>query len=680
MSAVSAAPPILSHNQPRTNRQDLATELFNETIAAMNTITPPSDILLPPRAPTQRHGDLAVEVAGSRPPIPVRRSSAGYGLGNSPVLGGEDEQLVGSPTDHITYPFSDTDDSADDLHHTTTSGTGGAGAGGGGSSATTSGPRRISFAEGVGNSASSRNAPPADVEYDSEGGEEEEPVIMNEAMEGLKNEAAVKSGYLKKKGEKRRTWKKRWFVLRPTRLAYYKNEKEYELLGIVHLKDIHMTAEVELKKRQNVFGLVTKQRTYYVQAASEQDMHEWVVALRAAMKEAQRERGSASPRERGNSISARNSVVGASSGDSSQRRHGSTTSDNGGPSGAGAKRPVSAVVVGSPSMVAAMPVEPQQQQRKLSATDRSRGTPGTRTPPDMALDVDDPTHSDQNSVATTTESFLTVATTPSMLFHGVHVGHVPLPGRDGASEGTPAAVSTPQQPTPSTLRSVEASSATASAPSLATSHTHNRSIATAPAAGNGSSSSGTSSSPSRPVGGASPTLVQSPTSSASPGPSSPSQRRTDNPNAASSSDEEEDEEDNDEVITKLKSEYRQRGVGSASSPSAAQQLVEQEQHRGQVLCQGYLEKQGTKYGQRWKKRWFVLRDSKLACYKDDGEYVVRRMIPLRNVLDIIEIDPVSKHHTHCFKIVLGKRQVVLSAPSAEEAAGWVEALRGVHES
>lgn len=52
----------------------------------------------------------------------------------------------------------------------------------------------------------------------------EEPVDeeMRRRMEG---ERLVKSGYLMKKGERRKTWKKRWFVLRTEKLAYYKDDK-----------------------------------------------------------------------------------------------------------------------------------------------------------------------------------------------------------------------------------------------------------------------------------------------------------------------------------------------------------------------------------------------------------------------------------------------------------------------
>lgn len=42
---------------------------------------------------------------------------------------------------------------------------------------------------------------------------------------GLSENVALKSGYLMKKGEKRKTWKKRWFVLRGGQLAMYKTDK-----------------------------------------------------------------------------------------------------------------------------------------------------------------------------------------------------------------------------------------------------------------------------------------------------------------------------------------------------------------------------------------------------------------------------------------------------------------------
>jgi len=47
------------------------------------------------------------------------------------------------------------------------------------------------------------------------------------------NEKIIKSGYLKKKGEKRKVWKRRWFVLRSNRLSYYKNEKIFIYINLL---------------------------------------------------------------------------------------------------------------------------------------------------------------------------------------------------------------------------------------------------------------------------------------------------------------------------------------------------------------------------------------------------------------------------------------------------------------
>lgn len=76
------------------------------------------------------------------------------------------------------------------------------------------------------------------------------------------------------------TWKKRWFVLRPTRLSYYKNEKEYELLAIIQLQDITSIAHIPSTSRPLVFGLVTRSRTFYLQAPNEGLLQHWLNTLK----------------------------------------------------------------------------------------------------------------------------------------------------------------------------------------------------------------------------------------------------------------------------------------------------------------------------------------------------------------------------------------------------------------
>ena len=84
----------------------------------------------------------------------------------------------------------------------------------------------------------------------------------------------------------KQTWKRRWFVLRPAHLAYYKTSAEYQLHRLLDLQDVHTCTPVALKRRDNTFGVVTATRTYYLQAESQEDARAWVVAIREA-KEAQ---------------------------------------------------------------------------------------------------------------------------------------------------------------------------------------------------------------------------------------------------------------------------------------------------------------------------------------------------------------------------------------------------------
>ena len=128
------------------------------------------------------------------------------------------------------------------------------------------------------------------------------------------DETIIKSGYLWKKGERRKVrsdfvsvptgrfvvgclhvcivrayqaWKKRWFVLRSAHLVYYKSSAEYRLLQLLDLGDIHTCTPVTLKKHDNAFCIVSPKRTYYLQAGSPKEVQEWVKAVNEAREDLQ---------------------------------------------------------------------------------------------------------------------------------------------------------------------------------------------------------------------------------------------------------------------------------------------------------------------------------------------------------------------------------------------------------
>ncbi|KAI9226931.1 MAG: hypothetical protein DHS80DRAFT_18005 [Piptocephalis tieghemiana] len=105
------------------------------------------------------------------------------------------------------------------------------------------------------------------------------------------HEQIIRSGFLLKRGEgARKAWKRRWFVLRPSRLCYYKDDREYKLIRAIDLSIIDALAPVPRKKRSFVFGMVSHQRKYYMQASSQGEMEGWLNDLRSVRLEIERQK------------------------------------------------------------------------------------------------------------------------------------------------------------------------------------------------------------------------------------------------------------------------------------------------------------------------------------------------------------------------------------------------------
>lgn len=98
-----------------------------------------------------------------------------------------------------------------------------------------------------------------------------------------------KEGYLVKQGHFVKNWKERWFILQGNLLFYFKNKptKEIEPLGIIPLG--YCTVEVcniSQPGRKYLFEIRNTQlageKDYLIQAKSQNEMEEWVQALRTA--------------------------------------------------------------------------------------------------------------------------------------------------------------------------------------------------------------------------------------------------------------------------------------------------------------------------------------------------------------------------------------------------------------
>jgi hypothetical protein len=90
------------------------------------------------------------------------------------------------------------------------------------------------------------------------------------------------SGWLYKRG-KRKTWKKRWFVLRDSQLTYYKDDKEYKPKDIISTSDIMAVAMLTNDNKPNHFAFFTPSKNYHLRADTTKEAESWVEKLKVAL-------------------------------------------------------------------------------------------------------------------------------------------------------------------------------------------------------------------------------------------------------------------------------------------------------------------------------------------------------------------------------------------------------------
>ncbi|KAI1640257.1 PH domain-containing protein [Biscogniauxia mediterranea] len=75
-----------------------------------------------------------------------------------------------------------------------------------------------------------------------------------------------------------------------------------------------------------------------------------------------------------------------------------------------------------------------------------------------------------------------------------------------------------------------------------------------------------------------------------------------------------------------------------------------------VVWQGWLwylkGKRGVK---QWKNCWAVLRPRNLILYKDESEYTASFILALSTVVNVVDIDPISKTKLHCLQVITDER-------------------------
>ncbi|KAK5119129.1 hypothetical protein LTR62_000340 [Meristemomyces frigidus] len=97
-----------------------------------------------------------------------------------------------------------------------------------------------------------------------------------------------------------------------------------------------------------------------------------------------------------------------------------------------------------------------------------------------------------------------------------------------------------------------------------------------------------------------------------------------------------------------------------------------------VIYHGRISLLRSNHGVRqWKKVWMVLRPKALAIYKSEEEYTALLIIPFDSIIDVVEIDPLSRTKTACMQVLGEERSYRFCAGDEESLARWLGAFKSL---
>ncbi|XP_028810270.1 differentially expressed in FDCP 6 homolog isoform X2 [Denticeps clupeoides] len=97
--------------------------------------------------------------------------------------------------------------------------------------------------------------------------------------------SVLKKGYMVKKGHVRRNWQERWFVLKPSSMAYYVSEDLQEKKGEIALDQSCSVESIPDKEgKRCLFSVKTPNRTYEMSATDQKQRVDWIQAVQTALR------------------------------------------------------------------------------------------------------------------------------------------------------------------------------------------------------------------------------------------------------------------------------------------------------------------------------------------------------------------------------------------------------------
>ncbi|KAH8161816.1 hypothetical protein CIB48_g6417 [Xylaria polymorpha] len=117
-------------------------------------------------------------------------------------------------------------------------------------------------------------------------------------------------------------------------------------------------------------------------------------------------------------------------------------------------------------------------------------------------------------------------------------------------------------------------------------------------------------------------------------------------------------------------------VGDHNASQVSGLNVERDPDR--VVWQGWLWFLKGKRGMRqWKNCWAVLRPRNLILYKDESEYTASFILALASIVNVVDIDPISKTKVHCIQIITDEKSYRFCAHDEESLVHCLGAFKSL---
>ncbi|XP_077992442.1 pleckstrin homology domain-containing family A member 1-like [Glandiceps talaboti] len=114
------------------------------------------------------------------------------------------------------------------------------------------------------------------------------PPRLSPSLQSRRSKAGlpIKEGFCVKQGAVMKSWKRRYFILDDHGISYFKNQQDKDPIRSIPIRDIFdckESSQANTMLRDNLFEVITMNRTFYVQADSPSEMQSWISSICGAI-------------------------------------------------------------------------------------------------------------------------------------------------------------------------------------------------------------------------------------------------------------------------------------------------------------------------------------------------------------------------------------------------------------